>query len=133
MDIFSTGASAQGCGHVVRTIHQGIRSTSADFLAREAHGDNLEVATNKYVDKIILETDESGSQTASAVRVQEKGREYIEIIARKEIILTAGAYGTPAILLRSGIGLEDELAQVGIEAKINLPGVGKNLMDHMVS
>jgi choline dehydrogenase-like flavoprotein len=52
--------------------------------------------------------------------------------ARKEVILTAGAYGSPAILFRSGIGPSQELEEIGVNTVLDLPGVGKNLMDHLV-
>jgi len=54
----------------------------------------------------------------------------IEVVSRKEIILSAGAYETPHLLLKSGIGPKDELQASGIDALVNLPGVGKNLQDH---
>jgi len=52
--------------------------------------------------------------------------------ASKEIIITAGAYCSPTILLRSGIGAKEELAKLRIETQVDLPGVGINLIDHLV-
>jgi len=49
--------------------------------------------------------------------------------ARKEVILSAGAFNTPQLLMLSGVGPKEELAEVGIETRLDLPGVGKNLMD----
>ena len=46
------------------------------------------------------------------------------------VVLCAGAYGSPAVLLRSGIGPSDDLAGLGISTRIDLPGVGANLHDH---
>ena len=55
-----------------------------------------------------------------------------QVEARKEIILSAGAYASPHILLRSGIGPRDELEAAGVTAKVDLPGVGKHLQDHPI-
>jgi choline dehydrogenase-like flavoprotein len=53
------------------------------------------------------------------------------INASKEVILSSGAFGSPQILLRSGVGPKEEIIKHGIEHKIDLPGVGKNLQDHI--
>jgi choline dehydrogenase len=55
------------------------------------------------------------------------------IRAEKEVVLSAGVFGTPQILILSGIGAADELRQHGIEVVRNLPGVGRNLRDHVAS
>jgi choline dehydrogenase-like flavoprotein len=52
--------------------------------------------------------------------------------ARREIIISAGVYCTPAILMRSGIGTSENLNEVGIKTLVDIPGVGRNLMDHPV-
>jgi len=57
----------------------------------------------------------------------------MEVIARKEVILSAGAYETPHLLLKSGIGPKDELHASGIDALVDLQGVGKNLQDHPIA
>jgi choline dehydrogenase-like flavoprotein len=131
-DLFTTGEVPQGCGHVPRTIHQGIRSTAADFVTkREKQHDNLTILTGSTVDKVLFEH-EGGTLRATGVQVVDKTGAKI-ITAKREVIVSGGTYCTPAILLRSGIGAKEELEKLGIECKINLPGVGKNLMDHVVS
>jgi choline dehydrogenase-like flavoprotein len=60
-----------------------------------------------------------------------KGPTY-ELTARKEVILSAGVYGTPQLLLLSGIGEPSELAKSGIQLLVNLPGVGKNMTDQPI-
>jgi choline dehydrogenase len=84
---------------------------------------NLEILADTLVDCVIFD----GSR-AVGVRTAEgdepRGR---------EIILTAGAYASPAILLRSGVGPAEQLAEHGIELLLDLPGVGANLMDHPAS
>ncbi len=57
----------------------------------------------------------------------------IEVKAKREVIVCGGSFGSPAILLRSGIGPKEELQAVGVESVVDLKGVGKNLMDHPVS
>lgn len=64
---------------------------------------------------------------AVAVRVIEKDGTLKEISARKQIIVSGGAYCSPAILLRSGIR-----PQAGINCKVDIPDLGKNLIDHLV-
>ena len=88
--------------------------------------------TNVYVDKVILEDTNNGMR-AVGVDLQDSPGEKRSVKARKEVIVTAGVYGSPTILLRSGIGDRHEVEDYGIESRVNLPGVGKNLMDHLVS
>lgn len=85
-----------------------------------------------------LLTIETGA-TATAIRMEGDravGVDYVErgdrksVFADSEVILAAGAYQTPKLLMLSGIGPEDELARHGIGVKVALPGVGRNLQDH---
>lgn len=128
-DMFSTGETPCGCGHVPRTVYKGDRVTAANFLL--GLGSNLDIKTNSLVDRVLL-TESSSSLRASAVVVLDKDGNKSEVKARKEIIVSGGAYCSPAILMRSGIGARAELEQHGIECKVNLPGVGRNLMDHLI-
>jgi choline dehydrogenase-like flavoprotein len=129
-DMFSTGATSHGCGHAPRTVYQGDRTTAANYLLNK--GTNLSIKTDTIVDKVILHGEGSDMQ-ASAVKIIEKDGTTREIKAKKEIIVSGGAYCSPTILLRSGIGPKSELASHGIRCNVDLPGVGKNLMDHLVS
>jgi choline dehydrogenase-like flavoprotein len=128
-DMFSTGDSPHGCGHVPRTVYKGDRTTAANYLLHK--GSNLPTKTDTTVDKVILEGEGSDSR-AAAVKIIEKDGTSKEIKARKEVIVSGGAYCSPTILMRSGIGGKPELAAHGIDCKVDLPGVGKNLMDHLV-
>ena len=131
-DMFATGDTVQGCGHVARTIHKGIRTTSFDYIDSNKSLTNLHIVTGQYVDSVVLE--ERGRElTAVAVQVQTAIGVKIRFKTSKEIILASGAYGSPAVLLRSGMGPRGELENLGIPVKMDLQGVGKNLMDHMVS
>lgn len=130
-DMFSTGESPHGCGDVPRTVHQGIRTTAADFVTKNYKRDNITIKTEVTVDKLLLSED-SGKLTATGVAAFSKTGQKIEYKARKEVLVTAGAYCSPAILMRSGIGSKEQLEKHGIECHVDLPGVGKNLMDHVL-
>jgi choline dehydrogenase-like flavoprotein len=132
-DMFSTGETPHGAGHVVRTVYEGLRTTGADFLLNEKEQvGNIKIKTDTSVNRVVLEGDTASGLRATAVQVQ--GADGIEhtYFARKEIVISCGAYCSPAVLLRSGIGPKEELAKHGIECLVDLPGVGKNLMDHLV-
>jgi choline dehydrogenase-like flavoprotein len=129
--MFSTGDVVNGCGHVPRTVYKGTRTTAADFITKEHDRSNITIQTNTTVDRVLLEQTEDGLRATGAVTRTADGSEKI-FYARREVIVSGGAYCSPAILMRSGIGARDELAEHGIECRVDLPGVGKNLMDHLV-
>jgi choline dehydrogenase-like flavoprotein len=128
-DMFTTGDTPNGCGHVPRTVSNGNRSSAADYLLNKST--NLTIMTETTVDKVILEG-EGPNVRAVAVRVVEKDGTVKNIKARREIIISGGAYCSPAILMRSGIGPKSEISSHGIHCNVDLPGVGKNLVDHLV-
>lgn len=130
-DMFTTGEAADGCGHAVRTILEGTRTTSFDYISNGQGFPNIEIVTGHYVDKVILEERER-VLVATGVEVRTASGERARIMAEREVILTSGAYGSPAVLLRSGIGPRSELEELGLPVRLDLPGVGKNLMDHLV-
>ena len=122
-DLFSTGASPQGCSNTVRTVHQGIRTTGADFITKGYRREDITIKTESVVDKVILEPVD-GKLTATGVKIVTKGGVETTVQARKEIILSSGAYCSPAILLRSGIGPQSELSKHGIPTQVELPHFG---------
>jgi choline dehydrogenase-like flavoprotein len=128
-DMFTTGDNPHGCGHAPRTVYKGDRTTAANYFVNK--GPNLAIKTETTVDKVILEG-EGPSLRATAVQVTEKDGSVRKIKAQKEVIVSGGAYCSPTILLRSGLGPKNELAAHDIDCKVDLPGVGKNLMDHLV-
>lgn len=130
-DMFSTGESPHGCGDVPRTVHQGIRTTAADFVTKGYKRDNITIKTEVTVDKLLF-TENSDELSATGVATISKAGKKVEYRARKEVIVTAGAYCSPPILMRSGLGPKEQLEKLGIECRVDLPGVGKNLMDHVV-
>lgn len=131
-DVFTTGESPHACGHALRTIHRGVRSMSADYITNGKSKGQLSIATDVYVDRIILDERE-GCKRVSAVLLRDVSGKIIVIGVQKEAILSGGAFGSPAILIRSGIGPKAEVQSLGIPCQIDCPGVGKNLMDHPVS
>lgn len=131
-DMFSTGETPQGCGDVPRTVHQGIRSTAADFITKTHRRHNITIKTSVTVDKILFSTTDSTQPTATGVSTISKSGTKIDYQARKEVIITAGAYCTPPILLRSGIGPKSDLEKLNIPCLVDLPGVGQNLQDHVL-
>ena len=131
-DMFTTGETAHGCGHAVRTVFQGRRTIAADYINRSSGQNNLIVLTNTVVDKVTLEPYGREMKATCVKVISANGAEGL-YKARKEIILSAGAYCSPTIRLRSGIGAKDEVEKHDIKHHVDLPGVGRNLMDHLVS
>jgi choline dehydrogenase len=84
---------------------------------------NLTIMADALVDRLHIE----GSRVAG-VLVRVDGQE-VEVAADR-VVVAAGAYGSPAVLLRSGVGPAEELAGASIEVRAELPGVGRNLVDH---
>ena len=121
------GANQEGVGYYQVTQKKGKRCSAAKaFLDPIKTRKNLTVITNLCVQKI-----EVRNGVAISIEAIDKKNEKIKIKANKEIILSAGAFGSPQIMLRSGIGAKNELKAHGIETKLDLPGVGKNLQDHI--
>ncbi|MDX6521113.1 MAG: choline dehydrogenase [Gaiellales bacterium] len=83
----------------------------------------LEIRDRTIVDRVLVEA-------GRAAGVRATGREGAFEARADQVVLTAGAYGTPALLLRSGVGPADELGALGIEVMADNPGVGANLHDH---
>lgn len=107
-------------------VDHGKRQSTADtFLAMAVNRTNLHVIKNAHVTKVLI--DNAGS--AKGVQILINGKS-IESVTKKEIILSAGAIGSPQILLNSGVGPKEELEKLDISVKKNL-AVGKNLQDHL--
>lgn len=116
----------EGFGPMHMTIKNGVRWSTANAYLRPAmKRDNLTVVTHALVHKVLLE-----GKTAVGVSYESKGQ-LTDTHCNKEVLLCAGSIGSPHILQLSGIGEADTLAQAGIEQRHELPGVGKNLQDHL--
>jgi choline dehydrogenase len=120
------GPEQDGASMFQVTQKNGTRFSAADAYLRPALGRaNLEVRTKVTVLAVELE-----GERAVGVRVR-KGRSGVELVrAGREVILCAGAIASPQLLLLSGIGAGEELRAAGVQARHELPGVGRNLQDH---
>ncbi|QXH54789.1 GMC family oxidoreductase [Pseudomonas maumuensis] len=119
------GARQEGVGYYDVTIRDGRRwSTATAFLKPVRQRRNLTVLTNTHVESIVLQSDR-----ATGVQALVKGTR-VHLKARKEVLLAAGTFGSPHLLMLSGIGPRAELEPQGIAIKHELPGVGQNLRDH---
>jgi choline dehydrogenase-like flavoprotein len=91
--------------------------------------DNYEMIISSKVNKVILDDDlnATGVQFTS---LTDPESEAVTVSARREVILAAGTIHTPQILMLSGVGPSDHLEDAGIDAKVDLAGVGSNFQDH---
>ena len=120
------GVDQEGVGHFQMTMRDGRRcSSAAAFLKPALKRHNLHVFTAAQSESLILE-----GRRAVGIRVR-LGDEVVEARARREVVLSAGALGSPHLLMLSGIGAGAELRDHGIGIAADLPGVGKNLQDHL--
>ncbi len=121
---FNSGKQA-GAGLYQSTTRNSRRcSTAVGYLRPAIKRPNLTVRTDVFVTRIVVE-----NGRATAVEVAE-GSQLKRIEATSEIILTAGAIGSPKLMMLSGIGPTAHLKEKGIKTLHNLPGVGQNLHDH---
>ena len=121
------GESQEGIGYYQTTQKNGKRCSAAKaYLVPALERDNLTVLTDTNVNKILV----NASRATGVSCIGEDGEEFT-LNATKEVLLSSGAFGSPQVLLRSGIGPEQEITKHGIEHKVELPGVGKNLQDHI--
>ncbi|MEH2475929.1 choline dehydrogenase [Nitrobacteraceae bacterium AZCC 2161] len=124
-DDFNTGDN-EGIGYFHVNQKRGRRWSSArGFLKPVLNRPNLRLETKVMVDRLIIE-----HGRAVGVRFLQNG-ETVEARARGEVVLCAGAIGSPHLLQRSGIGPADWLAQAGIDVALDRQGVGRNLQDHL--
>ena len=131
-DMFSSGETANGCGHALRTTWQGYRTTAADYITKDHKKPNVTIRCDVTVDNIILERGSDGTLQAKGAEYEDNNGNRSQAFATKEVIVSGGTYGSPAILLRSGIGPKADLEALSIPCQVDLPGVGKNLQDHQL-
>jgi choline dehydrogenase-like flavoprotein len=118
------GARQEGVGRFQLTQRGGMRLSTADaFLRPVRTRPNLTVITHAYVQRLLFD-----GGRASGVEYARLD-DVLQVQAEREVILSAGAYHSPQILMLSGIGPEEMLAPMGIEVREALP-VGENLQDH---
>jgi 4-pyridoxate dehydrogenase len=120
------GAQQDGFGRLQMTIAKGRRSSTATAYLRPAmKRPNLTILTEAMATKIVLE-----GTRATGVTLTHRGAERT-VIARREVLLSGGVINTPQLMMLSGIGAPEELAAQGIQTRLSLPAVGKNLQDHV--
>ena len=120
------GESQEGFGFFQFTIKDGMRSgTNRAYLTPVLDRPNLTITKNVLITRILME-----NGRATGVEYLRNGRPE-QVHAASEIVLSAGAIGTPQILMLSGLGPADELGAAGVAPVADLPEVGKNLQDHI--
>lgn len=121
------GAEQAGAGLFQFTIRAGRRCSTAAAYLRPAMGrPNLRVITHAPIKRLVIEADQ-----ATGVEFFTGKTTTQHVVARREVLLCAGAFGSPHLLMLSGIGDEEHLKQHGIPVRKHLPGVGRNLQDHV--
>lgn len=119
------GATQEGCGFYQTTTKDKRRwSTAAAYLKPARSRSNLTVKTNAHATRVLLENGRAVGVEFQTPRGRESAR------AGREVIVSGGAYGSPHLLLLSGIGPGEHLHEMGIDVRHELPGVGWNLQDH---
>ena len=111
---------AVGVGRMPMSSVDGVRVTATAYLDAVASSETLELRPDAIVDRVVLE-----AGRAAGVRLVDG-----TVIEARIVVVSAGTYGSPAILLRSGIGPAHDLRALGIRVAADLPGVGANLRDH---
>ena len=120
------GARQEGAFMYQVTHKNGERCSAAKaFLTPNLSRPNLQVLTGTVCANVILD----GRRAVGVACYQ--GNALSEVRARREVILSGGAFGSPQLLQLSGIGAADDLRKFGIPVAHELPGVGKNLQDHI--
>ncbi|ORY07021.1 GMC oxidoreductase-domain-containing protein [Clohesyomyces aquaticus] len=112
-DMFATGTTANGYGHCARAMWNGIRSAGGQYL-RDF--------------KVLLDDELRAVEVKLIVEGSNKRKIFH---CRKEIVLILGSYNSPKVPLLSGIGPKEDLYEVAVQPKADIPGVGKNLEDHL--
>ena len=122
------GGLEQGFGWCDMTIVDGRRQSAADaYLTPALARSNLHVVTDALVHRVTITNGRCSGVEYSV------GGQTLLVEAATEVVLSAGAVGTPQLLMLSGLGPEKHLREVGIDVVADLPGVGANLHDHLMS
>ena len=120
------GAEQEGVGWFQVTQKNGQRcSSAAAYLHPVMNRPNLTVLTHTQTQRVLLE----GKKAIGVEIDQPEGSR--KLLASKEVILSAGSFGSPQLLMLSGIGSEEKLKPHGIEVRHELNGVGENLQEHV--
>jgi choline dehydrogenase-like flavoprotein len=125
VDDFNRGNN-EGCGYFHVNQRSGVRwNTAKGFLRPVRHRRNLDIETHALVERLVLD----GRRVTGLVMRQHGSLRTLS--AAREVVLSAGAIGSPQILQLSGVGPGRVLQPLGLEVRHELPGVGENLQDHL--
>ena len=118
----------EGVAHIQRAINEGRRSGAVSgYIDPVRDRDNLEILTRAYVTQVLLD---GASADGVECLVDGTARTFG---AREEVILACGSVQSPQLLMLSGIGPRDHLKERGIDVALELPGVGRNLQNHLIA
>ncbi|MDH4480326.1 MAG: choline dehydrogenase [Rhodoferax sp.] len=122
------GEQQLGCGPTQAMQAEGERCSAAKaYISPHLARSNLTVITQAHTDKVLLD-----GKRATGVQYTQNGQT-LKVHATREVILSAGAFASPQLLMLSGIGPQEQLAAHGIAPVHTLPGVGQNLQDHVTT
>ncbi len=120
------GYRQEGFGPMQMTVRDGVRwSAYKAYLEPVRNRDNLAIRTRALSRRIVFE-----GRRAVGIEFAQQGRRY-EARARRRVILAGGPINSPQLLMLSGIGPAEHLREHGIDVRVDLPGVGSNLQDHL--
>ncbi len=125
------GAQQEGAGYFQLTARNGLRCSSAKAYLKPAKGRaNLNITTKAHVERLLF--DEADARKVVGIAYQQNGKTVNAMLnPGGEVVLSAGAIGSPQILQVSGVGPGDLLQDLGISVRQEMPGVGQNLQDHL--
>ncbi len=118
----------QNCASILQmSCRDGLRSgTGEAYVQPSLSRPNFDLEMRALVQRVVIE-----HGRATGVEYEQSGRRIVAH-AKREVILSGGSIGSPHLLMLSGVGPADHLREQGIEVKLHLPGVGKNLHDHVL-
>jgi choline dehydrogenase len=120
------GECLEGCGRLQATLANRARCSAADAYLRPVRDrKHLKVCTHAYATRLLFDGKRAVGVDYLHCGALEQAR------AACEVIVSAGALRSPQLLMLSGIGPGKELARKGVDVRLDLPGVGKNLQDHL--
>lgn len=122
------GAQQLGCGPTQAMQSNGERcSASKAYITPQRGRSNLTVITQAHTRRVLMD-----GKRAIGVEYEQGGQVH-QLHAAREVVLSAGAFGSPQLLMLSGIGPQEQLQAHGIATVHTLPGVGQNLQDHVTT